>query len=364
MENRTTGRPLRTRKLPAKFSQGATANELSTEFDDQTASFSKPTNRPHLPEPTPEPVSSQNNRKRRGRPPKVIKNELQVAVVIPVAGSTTCAIVTGQEITDILDTATEIISSTKPEPEERDSDVEGKPTTKLGARFKTSQQLEKDEKKKIKASNKDEKLRLGKLTDTEFAEGLIDTKTVHFNPLQQGPYREPGPKYPPETDLDSPFAIFSLFWTEKMWEDLARNTNAYALRQGAVERGRNSTGSRQHDNKAMNQRAWWPTNTDELKVYVGVLIYMGVHPEGETSIYWNTDILLGPKHTPAKWISQQRFTQIQRFLHCSPEDEAIHEPTGEEIEHMTAAQKRETDQRWWRKMEPLISSFRENCRSY
>lgn len=151
----------------------------------------------------------------------------------------------------------------------------------------------------------------------EFTKNLDDAITVEFAPFPEGPHREPHPVYPSGTDLDSPYALFSLFWDEKMWQILAINTNECALRQGAVQRGRHC-GARSHsDDNSLNQREWWATNSDELKVFVGILIYMGVHPEGETAAYWNKDLLDRPKHTPALWMTQNRFTQLQRFLHCS-----------------------------------------------
>ena len=46
------------------------------------------------------------------------------------------------------------------------------------------------------------------------------------------------------------------------------------------------SGARSHsDMDSLNQRTWWATNADELKVFVGTLIYMGIHPEGETAEY-------------------------------------------------------------------------------
>ncbi len=63
-------------------------------------------------------------------------------------------------------------------------------------------------------------------------------------------------------------------------------------------------------------------------------------------------------------MTQDRFTQLQRFLHCSPEEEDSHHPTGDELERMTAAERRETNQQWWRKMETTILIFRANCQSH
>jgi len=263
-------------------------------------------------------------------------------------------VVTREADCDILDTAVDTIESTQlVDYEAIDPTGKSVRTLKMKVKLKTEKQLQQEEKSV-------EKNRLGKLSEVEYPDSLIDAKTVDFQPFIEGPNRDPQPVYPNTIDLDSPFAILSLFWTKEMWQILATNTNAYAIRQGAVERGRDHTGARQHhDNETMNQRVWWPTNPHELKVFVGALIYMGLHPEGETANYWYRDIFSGPNHTPALWMKQDRFTQIQRFLHCSPEDtEDIKAHTSKELDKMTAAERRSTNQRWWRKMEPLISMFR------
>ena len=146
--------------------------------------------------------------------------------------------VTGEADYDILDTAVNTIKSTQLV-DHKAIDPTGKPvkTLKMKAKLKTEQQLHQEEKLA-------EKTRLGRLSEVEYSDNLTDAKTVEFEPFAEGPNRDPRLIIPKTLDLSSPFAIFSLFWTEEMWEILATNTNAYALRQGAVERGRDYTGAR------------------------------------------------------------------------------------------------------------------------
>lgn len=89
MANRTTARPSRIRKRPAKFSPGLTANKLSTYLGNQPTSSSEPTDRLHLPEPISKPLSSQNSRKGRDKQSKV-------TVIVPMANSATSAAITGR----------------------------------------------------------------------------------------------------------------------------------------------------------------------------------------------------------------------------------------------------------------------------
>ncbi len=266
--------------------------------------------------------------------------------------------VTRETINGVLDTASATVATTTIK-----ASTEVKPDgdpireTKRRVKLKTEKQLHQEEKAK-------EKGRLGGLSEVEFTKNLDDASTVEFTPFAEGPPREPQPVYPPDIDCDSPYALFSLFWDEKMWQILATNTNQYAIRQGAVPRGRTS-GARSHsDIDSLNQRTWWATNPDELKVFVGTLIYIGIHPEGETAEYWNKDLLNGPNHTPALWITLERFTQLQRFLHCSPVKDNEEPPLSDQLDRMTASERRETNQQWWRKLEPIISMFRSNCSSH
>ena len=58
-----------------------------------------------------------------------------------------------------------------------------------------------------------------------------------------------------------------------MFDILAKNTNLYAEQE-----------------EWEWQRPWHATNADEIRVFIGILIYMGLHPEGETVVYWHEDI--------------------------------------------------------------------------
>ena len=52
---------------------------------------------------------------------------------------------------------------------------------------------------------------------------------------------------------------------------------------------------------------------EELYVFIGVIIYMGVHKEPQIEMYWNTDFNKGPLHSIPKHISLRRFEQIKRY---------------------------------------------------
>ena len=94
-------------------------------------------------------------------------------------------------------------------------------------------------------------------------------------------------------DLNNLYTIFLLFWTKEMWNILTKNTNSYILRQGAIERDARSLGIRLNytrNNSYMNQRSQYTTNSNELKIFIGVIIYIGLHPEGDRASYQNRNI--------------------------------------------------------------------------
>lgn len=154
------------------------------------------------------------------------------------------------------------------------------------------------------------------------------------------------------------------------------------------------------------QRKWYRTSTRELKVFVGICIYVGLYPQPMTEL-WSADES-GPVHPIRHHMAKNRFFQLRRFFHISGPKQ-WYEPTtraarisaeGEEAEDrwedegLEAEDRWEEDSefdeapelpelddgngdnpddedtilapeenRWWHKMEPLASTFREACRS-
>ena len=54
-------------------------------------------------------------------------------------------------------------------------------------------------------------------------------------------------------------------------------------------------------------REWTDLLVDELYVFIGAIIYMGIREEPDTSMYWNTDFNKGPLHTIPSHISLHRY---------------------------------------------------------
>ena len=113
--------------------------------------------------------------------------------------------------------------------------------------------------------------------------GSIDQ--VIFEPVQLEPHKDAQALLPPTFLPDShPFDYFTLYFTPELFETITKNTNQYAAIQRihVVEE---------------RLREWDSLVLEELYVFIGATIYMGIHEEPSLDIYWNTDINKGPLHT-------------------------------------------------------------------
>jgi hypothetical protein len=88
-------------------------------------------------------------------------------------------------------------------------------------------------------------------------------------------------------------------------------------------------------------------------VFLGAIIYMGVHEEAQVEMYWNTNFSTGPLHPISNHISLCRFEQIKRYCHIScpesDEREGYHLPS---------------NKIWWYKIEPLASTLQASFQRY
>jgi hypothetical protein len=68
-----------------------------------------------------------------------------------------------------------------------------------------------------------------------------------------------------------PFDIFSLLFVPELLILIVGATNSYALR-----------------NHKDLKYPWKPLSLPELYVWIGCVVYMGVHPEPHIDLYWKT----------------------------------------------------------------------------
>ena len=81
---------------------------------------------------------------------------------------------------------------------------------------------------------------------------------------------------------DNPYAIFNLFFDEATLRVLVQHTNEYAyLYPGPTK---------------PETRTWFPTTIKEFRAYLGVSVWMGLHPEsGGIEVFWNGLIIRGQR---------------------------------------------------------------------
>lgn len=104
-----------------------------------------------------------------------------------------------------------------------------------------------------------------------------------------------------EGRYDLPLLFFKLFFTDEVLAVLVANTNLYAASKGA----------------GLNGRLWKDVTVPELKIWLGLVIYMSVFKIHRTSDYWSR---MGdqPVNCIMRFMGLTRFEQIKRYLHCSP----------------------------------------------
>ena len=90
----------------------------------------------------------------------------------------------------------------------------------------------------------------------------------------------------------SPLSVFSLFFTEATFSELARNTNSYANSKEAGD--------------VEGSRHWEVTTPDELRIFFGIITYMGVFKSPSVRDYWSTNPEY-PQHTITDFMSLTRF---------------------------------------------------------
>jgi len=124
-------------------------------------------------------------------------------------------------------------------------------------------------------------------------------------------------------DRSRPSDFFTLFFDEPELEVLAQNTNRYALSKDALD---------------SHKRRWYDTSASELRVFLGLVLYMGVWQSPQYTDYW-AKTYKWPQHGIGKYMSKFRFEQIKRYFHVSVPYESL--PRSE----------------WYQKVEPLSGNL-------
>jgi hypothetical protein len=87
-----------------------------------------------------------------------------------------------------------------------------------------------------------------------------------------------------------PFEILSLFLTPSLLEDMAAHSNAYAAAKAS-------------ERQLEGGRKWKKVSTSELGVWLGIVLYMGVHSSPAVRDYWRHNGL-NPTHPICEYMGQ------------------------------------------------------------
>jgi len=100
-----------------------------------------------------------------------------------------------------------------------------------------------------------------------------------------------------QLDNVTPYIIFSQFFSPKQIEVIVQNTNIYAYYHIAKSNG--------------NNRVWKELTAGELKIWLALVIFMGVFKFPSVDDYWKTDEVY-PSNDITKLMSLFCFQQISK----------------------------------------------------
>ena len=123
--------------------------------------------------------------------------------------------------------------------------------------------------------------------------------------------------------------VFQRVFSENMITTISENKNKYAGLKRQEER---------------HKRPWWPATNIEVRSFLGVLLYMGLHTAACIEDYCSRADDT-PVHAISKVISMARFQQLKRYIH-------VCDPHGDNVKSV-----------FFGKVEPLFGHIRETCKS-
>ena len=95
----------------------------------------------------------------------------------------------------------------------------------------------------------------------------------------------------------TPYTVFSLIWTTTIWEMLCTNTNLYTSAQST------------------SNSIWTPTIVPELKVFVAIIIYMGIFHFPTIYNYWRTDGIAPVASIITEKMTRNRYILLRKYIH-------------------------------------------------
>ena len=157
---------------------------------------------------------------------------------------------------------------------------------------------------------------------------LVDAGIPSFEPRQRLPLTCMTVRVP----ISTPLQLLLLLLGEGTLLAIVSATNANAASIMAL------------DTDYSYVRPWHPLTRNELIVWLGTLFFMGRHPEFNREYHWQTRI--SGMGRLKYYMSKTRWEQIHRFFRINPK-----------------GSEREPGQPWYYKVDPLLTTVRENIRN-
>jgi hypothetical protein len=163
----------------------------------------------------------------------------------------------------------------------------------------------------------------------------IPSPSFTYSPIVV-PFRSPQSDETLTMINQTPYSLFSLFFSSDLCEIVAKNTNLKA--------------NKEYFRNSKEQRHWHDTCASEIGAFLGILLYMGLALMPRITDYWSTNPKCAIHELVIQAMSLKRWEQIKRFLKISdPSDDEIIDTRGPD---------------WWKKLEPLATSFRKASKKY
>ena len=113
-------------------------------------------------------------------------------------------------------------------------------------------------------------------------------------------------------DITSPLSVLHLFLSNEEVENFVKFTNEYAemlINNPDIQ-------ERVAENDRTIFKTWKDTNVDELWMYIGVVLLMGIIKKPEYDMYWTNDPIYS---TPifTRLMSRTRFKELRKMIHFS-----------------------------------------------
>ena len=207
-----------------------------------------------------------------------------------------------------------------------DSDAEdiNLPSTSSGSTSVTSPDLQKKKNAASKTTTEKKNQSKSKRVNIELQWKHQDLPPTNDAPTQN---LELKPEYLSEINARNPFWYFRLFFDDEVLEHITFQSNLY-----------------RQQNELSGSKKLKPLLLEELKLFIGIILYMGVVKMSSKRNYWAADTR---QQVVADTLSRNRFEEILRILHFSDNNQST-KPGDEGYDK-------------FQKIRPIIELIRKRC---